>query len=110
FSFNLIYNLSRSISIINGNINKVLEFGKVKNYETVYALIIYFLSYLIIGIILRLIYSLFKVPVRKRVLNKPSLMNKIISMFLGLVNGYVLGMLFMFIFNPLIGLKYDKPV
>src|SRR5690606_23993154 len=58
----------------------------------------------------RLIYSLFKVPVRKRVLNKPSLMNKIISMFLGLVNGYVLGMLFMFIFNPLIGLNYDKPV
>lgn len=110
FSFNSIYENLIKINVINNALIKIVEVFKFKHQATAIAVIIYFLSYIILSIITRLIYSLFRVKVQKRVLNKATTTSRILCSVLGLLNGYVLGMLLLFILNPLIGLNYEKPI
>lgn len=110
FFFNSIYENLIKINVINNALIKIVEVFKFKHQATAIAVIIYFLSYIILSIITRLIYSLFRVKVQKRVLNKATTTSRILCSVLGLLNGYVLGMLLLFILNPLIGLNYEKPI
>lgn len=111
FSFNPILNNIKNISIINDPIIGIINFFKIETYrESTYALIIYFGLYIALNLIIKLVYSLFRVPVQKRVLSKPSALSKLLSSFLGLLHGYVLVLLIMFVLNPLITINYEKPI
>lgn len=110
FTFNLVYDYLKTVDFINNGIIKIINLFKITYIESALALIVYFTSYIILALIVRLIYSLFRVPVQKRVLNKESTSSRLFGSFLGLLSGYVIGMLFMFILNPFIGLNYEKPI
>lgn len=110
FLYNFFYDSFSQMGFLNNSINKILEILKIKHQETAFALIIYFISYILLGLAVRLIYSLFRVKVQKRVLNKSSTSSRILGSVFGLLNGYVIGMLLMFVLNPFIGLNYDKPI
>lgn len=110
FSYNLIYDSLRSITVISNFILSLIEKLKFKNIDSTYAVVIYFFSYIFLGIAIRLIYSLFRVKVQKRVLSKATVSSKLLGAMFGILNGYVLGMLIMFILNPIIGLNYQKPI
>lgn len=108
FTFNLIYGNVKSVVAINDFFLKITSI--FNNQQTAYALIVYFTCYIILSLLIRLIYSMFRVPVQKRVLNKTSKLAKAIGAVLGLVTGYVLGMLLMFVLNPIISINYEKPI
>ena len=110
FIFNFIFDTIRNIEFINNVIFNILGFFKIIHQETAYALIVYFLSFILLSLFVRIVYSLFRVPVQKRVLNKSTSTSRILGAIFGLFSGYVLGMLFMFILNPFIGLNYEKPI
>lgn len=111
FSFNLIYRLITGVGFIKDYGFKALEFIGFDTYvEYAFSLIVYFFSYLVIAIIIRVVYSFFRISVKNRVLGKKSGYSKVASALLGLLNGYILGMLLMFILSPFIGLNYNKPL
>lgn len=110
FTFNLIYDYLKTVAFINNGIMNIINLFKITYIESAFALIIYFASYIVLALLVRLIYSLFKVPVQNRVLNKASTSSRLLGSFLGLLSGYVIGMLFMFILNPFIGLNYEKQI
>lgn len=108
FTFDVIYDNVINIDFIKNTLSKIT--GIFPNKETASALIIYIILFVILGFVVRMVYGLFKVPVQKRVLNKSTKQAKILSVFLGVINGYLLGMILMFALNPIISINYEKPI
>lgn len=108
--FNSIFETIKNIGFIDNALNKILDFLKITHKQTAYAVIIYFLSFTLLSIIIRAIYSCFRIPVQKRILNKATPTSRVLCALLGLLNGYVIGMILMFVLNPFIGLNYEKPI
>lgn len=108
FTFDVIYDNVINIDFIKNSITKITNI--FQNKQITSALVIYILLYVILVLIVRLVYGLFKVPVQKRVLNKSTKTAKILSVLLGVINGYLLGMILMFALNPIISINYEKPI
>lgn len=111
FLFNKIMKLVNNSSFgfkISTGLSKLL---KINIYQSMtYTMIIYIICWLILGFIIRFLYGIYRMPIEKKVLTKPSWISKVISLILGIINAYVIIMILMFALKPLITIDYEKPI
>lgn len=109
--FNKIMNFINSSSFGLKISTGLAKFFKIKIYQSMtYTMIIYIICWLIIGFTIRILYGIYRIPIEKKVLAKPSWVSKVISLLLGVINAYIIVMILMFALKPLITLDYEKPI
>jgi uncharacterized membrane protein required for colicin V production len=74
------------------------------------ALLVYVLFFALFCLFSKAIYYLFRPSVQKRVLNQESKLSRTFSGFLGLMNGYLLTIIILFILNPFLDINYQTPL
>ena len=109
FLFENIFSFLNKISFINNFLNKITNnFPESKKIKV---LIIYFACYLIFFFLISLLYNIIiRISVEKKILGKPSKLAKLISILLGVFCGYVMGMVLMFLLNPIIKINNNTPI
>jgi hypothetical protein len=73
-------------------------------------LIAYALAYVILAVFIWFIYRLFRPSVQKRVLNQPSRLFRILGGTLGLLSGYVICLILIYVIKPFININYHSPL
>jgi len=107
FSFNLIVKAAKQSGFL-GIIAKILPFSSNQMFPATLTLAI--IIYLLLYIILRLIFLLFREPIDKQILNKNNIYLKFANLGMCILNSYVTVVLLLFMFCSVIKIDYNRPI
>jgi len=108
--FLLLYFLFNQIMEVYNRILGDTLFKNAAYRHLINAILVYIASFVLIGLVVKLIYRLFRPSVQKRVLHQPSKLSRAFGGILGMANGYLLCLILMFFLNPILKINQDDPL
>jgi hypothetical protein len=108
--FLLLYFLFNQIMEVYNRILGNTLFKNAAHRYSLNAVIVYTISFILIGLAVKFIYGLCKPSVQKRVLHQPGKLSRAFGGILGMANGYFLCLILLYFLNPFIRINHESPL